>query len=538
MYVEEIKRKIKGKQYKTVLVRESYREGTKVCHRTIANLSKLPEHCIQVIKDGLKGRKLNETGHLVISKSREYGASKTIIKIAKEVGLDKMIYSRKTKWSQNALALVAGRIIYPGSKLSLTNRYLDTILWELCGHPKEYKPIVNKDCYESMDKLIKRQKSIQKQLAAKHLCNGCIVLYDMTSTYFEGEYKNSDLIKYGYSRDCKKGHEQVTIGLLTNSEGCPVAVETFAGNTQDQVTVKGQVKDLVDNFNVKEVIFVGDRGMLTPKRIKEVNQEGFKTITALTRFQMKDLISRKVIKPSFFRQGEYVEVQEPDRSGIRYILCLNPKRQKTDFETRMKLIDMTISKLDHIRKSKIKRRQEKIGAQVGRVLAKYKTGKYFDWSVINGKLEYSVVDEVRSKDKEIDGCYIIRTDTSPEILPAKDVYKTYKKLIHVEQAFRIIKTTSLEIRPVFHHLDKRVRGHIFLCMLSYYLQWHMNQRLSAVYENDGSGENRRGTYQQVIERLKGIRSQEVTIGGVNVSDVISEPDKEQKMLLKALGTGL
>ncbi|MGA8164535.1 MAG: hypothetical protein WB791_05850 [Waddliaceae bacterium] len=275
MYVEEIKHKRNGKTYATILVRESYRDGSKVLHRTISNISNLPRNCIQQIKSMLKGDGTHKISveDLAVSNSREYGASKALIDLAKDIGLDKMIYSKTVKWSQNALAMISGRIMYPCSKLSLTNIYLDTVLWELCGHERNSQPDVNEDCYEPMDELLKRQKSIKKQLASKHLNNGCIVLYDITSTYFEGEYEDSDLVKFGYNRDCKRGHEQVNIGLLTNIEGCPIAVETFAGNTQDQVTVKREIEKLVNDYKVKDVIFVGDRGMLTPKRIEEVNKE-------------------------------------------------------------------------------------------------------------------------------------------------------------------------------------------------------------------------------------------------------------------------
>jgi len=536
MYVEEIKHTRNGKTYTTVLVRESYRDGTKVLHRTISNISNLPRNCIQQIKNMLKGdgsRKVF-TEDPIISHSREYGASKALIDIAKNIGLDKMIYSKTVEWSQNVLAMIAGRIMYPGSKLSLTGMYLDTVLWELCGHDKNSRPDVNTDCYEPMDKLLKRQKSIQKQLANKHLNDGCIVLYDITSTYFEGEHEDSDLVKFGYNRDCKRGHEQVNIGLLTNVEGCPIAVETFAGNIQDQVTVKGEIKKLVNDYKVKKVIFVGDRGMLTPKRIMEVNNEGYKTITALTHAQMQNLISMGTIALSLFKTNEYPEVRDPDNAEIRYILCLNPKRQKADRQTRIDLINLTIRELDKIKNSKKKYTKEKMGARVGKIWAKYRTEKYFKWSIVDDKLEYQVIQEVIDKEKRIDGCYVIRTDTAAETLSSEEVYKAYKKLIHVEQAFRVIKTHSLEIRPVFHHLDHRIQAHVFLCMLSYYLQWHVNQRLSEVYQNDGTGKNRRWTFLQVIERLKSIRSQTVQIGSIGLPNVISTPDKEQKMLLDAL----
>jgi transposase len=536
MYVEEIKHKRNGKTYASVLVRESYRDGGKVLHRTLSNISHLPRNCIQQIKNMLKddgGYKIS-IEDLAVSNSREYGASKVLFDLSKDIGLDKIIYSKPVKWCQNALAMIAGRIMYPGSKLSLTNMYLDTVLWELCGHKRDSHPDVNEDCYEPMDELLKRQKSIQKQLANKHLNNGCIVLYDITSTYFEGEYEDSDLVKFGYSRDCKRGHEQVNIGLLTNAEGCPIAVETFAGNTTDQVTVKGQVEKLINDYKIKDVIFVGDRGMLTPKRIEEVNKEGYKTITALTHAQMQDLISQGVITVSLFKINEYPEVRDLNNTKIRYVLCLNPKRQKTDCQTRLNLINATILQLDKIKNTKKKYTQEKIGARVGKVWAKYGTEKYFEWSVVNNKLEYSILKEVVDKENRIDGCYIIRTDTAAEILSSKDVYKAYKKLIHVEQAFRVIKTHSLEIRPVFHHLDHRIQAHVFLCMLSYYLQWHMNQRLLDVYQSDGTGKHRRWTFLQVIERLKSIRSQTVQMGGINLPNVISTLDEEQKMLLNAL----
>lgn len=542
MYIEEIKRKGNGKIYKTVLIRESYRDGKKVLHRTISNISKLPPKCIQQIKNMFQSNmdisKNISIAELEVSSSREYGASKSIIGIARDLGLDKMIYSKKTKWSENALAMVAGRVIYPGSKLSLTNMYLDTVLWELCGHEKGFQPDVNKDCYQPMDELLKRQKSIQKQLAHKHLHDGCIVLYDITSTYFEGEYDDSNLVKYGYNRDCKRGHEQVNIGLLTNVQGCPVAVETFSGNTQDQVTVKGQVKKIVNEYHVKDVIFVGDRGMLTPKRIEEVNKEGFKTITALTHRQMQDLLSRNIIKPSSFKISEYPEVQDPETPNIRYVLCLNPKRQKEDFHTRMELLHATTIALEKIKNTRGNYSNEKIGARAGKVWAKYGTEKYFQWSVVNGRLVYRMVQEIVDKETKLDGCYIIRADVAEKTLSSEDVYRTYKKLIHVEQAFRVIKTTSLEIRPVFHHLDKRIQAHVFLCMLSYYLQWHMNQKLADIYRKDGNGKNRRWSFQQVIERLKSMRSQTVRIGEIDLPDVISTPDEEQKMILKALGVDL
>lgn len=253
---------------------------------------------------------------------------------------------------------------------------------------------------------------------------------------------------------------------------------------------------------------------------------------------MHNLISTGVITEQLFKINEYPEVRDSDNIGIRYVLCLNPERRKMDHQTRTDLINCTLVELDKIKNTKRKYATEKMEARVGKVWAKYGTEKYFEWSAVNDKLEYKIIQAVIDKEEKLDGCYIIRTDVSKETLSSQEVYEAYKKLIHVEQAFRVIKTHSLEIRPVFHHLDHRIQAHVFLCMLSYYLQWHMNQRLSIVYQNDGRGKNRRWTFLQVIERLKSIRSQIVRIGEIDLPDVISTPDEEQKMLLDALGLKL
>lgn len=539
MYVQEIIKKRGIKKYKTVLIRESYRDGKTIRNRTVANISSLPEECIERIKNFFCHKDkssvyLDEIKQVQVLDSKEYGAAQACMQIVRETQLDKIIYSSKIPWREDALAMIVGRIIYPGSKLSLANMFADTVLWELCGHMPGVKPNVDVHCYHSLDQLLTRQEAIQKSFSEKHLRDGCVVLYDITSSYFEGEYEDSDLVTYGYNRDCKRGHEQVNIGLLTNGDGCPVAVEVFAGNTTDQVTVKEQVKKIVEKFHVEEVIFVGDRGMLTPKRIAEVNAQGFKTVTALTHTQMQDLLERGVISTDLFIKGQFPEASDPANSAIRYILCFNQERGKHETATRWALIDKTQSLLQQLAKSKKKRKEKDIGSSVGKIWAKYKTEKFFSWSVEDQKLHYCLKSSVIAQEALLDGCYVIRTEVSSQVMSALEVVKTYKKLTQVEQAFRVIKTTALEIRPIYHQLDNRIRAHVFLCMLAYYLQWHMNQRLAPIFSADEKGKNRRWTFSQVIERLKTIRSQTVKIADMVIERVITTPDQEQRVLIDAL----
>lgn len=553
MFVEEIVKKVNGKEYRTVLVRESFRVGATVHHRTLANLSKLPRNVINAVKEQLtKTSPKEKTSSLDISKiqilnSREYGASKSALEIAKQIGLIEVLFSKKQQWREDALAMIIGRLVYPGSKLGLVNVFADTVLWDLCGH--RGRPDVKKNCYASLDRLLDRQNAIQNKLAHTHLKEGCVVLYDITSSYFEGEYENSELVTFGYNRDKKRGHEQVNIGLLTNEEGCPIAVETFRGNVPDQVTVKGQVEKITKDFKTKEVVFVGDRGMLTPKRIQEVQQEGFKIITALTHEQMQTLLNQECFKIEDFKKGEFPEFADPKRPGMRYILCLNPKRKQEETDSRNELIAKAEEKLCEINKNskkgakdsrsieaeKMKMIEQEICAKVGTILKQYRVKKFFSWSVREGVLTFSKKQDIIDREARLDGCYVIQTDVTSKVMTAEGVVETYKKLAHVEKAFRVIKTTALEIRPVYHHLDHRIRGHIFLCMLAYYLQWHMVKRLETIFQKDGKGKNRRWSFCQILESLKSIRSQTIRLGSVEIEGMISTPTREQEELLSALG---
>ena len=536
MYVEVIKKRQGGKVYKSVLIRESYKEKGKVKHRTIANISRLSDSQIAQIKAILSGNGkflLNE--EIEISGSREYGASATFLELGKQLGLEKLLYSRREEWRDDLMAMIAGRIVFQGSKLHLSNIFMDSALWELCGHSYGVSIDVNKHCYKPMDKLLERQEFIQKQLAKKHLEDGCLILYDITNTWLEGEYSSSELVDYGLGKGGKKGYKQVAIGLIANKQGCPVAIEVFNGRTSDQATVKEQAETLARSYGVREIVFAGDRGMLTPKRIEEVNAYGFKTLTALTHPQIYKLLGKDVIQPELFDEKHIAEVRDPDNPEIRYMLCKNLFTLQKERDTRNSLIEKVSSEIEKIAKIQTKREKKKVCARMGALLGKYKIGKFYEWSVsLNGKIKWSLNKELIEREEIFDGCYIIRTDVSPESMNSEEAVTGYKSLAGVEKAFRNLKTVSLEIRPVYHKKDDRIRAHVFLCMLAYYIQWHATEKLVSLFAMDESNAERRWSFQIVIERLKSIRKTNLKIKGIEVTSKITLPDMEQQKILDLL----
>jgi len=537
MYVEKIHLKRGKKHYRTVLIRESYRQNGKVLHRTISNISKLPEAVIEHIRSALRKGVASEaegSNTLVVEQSREYGASQAFLCLARELELDRLIYSRKESWREDALALIVGRLVYQGSKLSLTNVYTDTALWELCGHKRDERPDVERHAYRVMDNLLERQSSIQKELASRRFKNGCLIYYDLTSSYFEGEYETSELVAFGHNRDGKRGHEQVAIGLLTDAEGCPVAVEVFKGNTNDQTTVLDQAKRVCEEYGVKDVVFAGDRGMLTPKRIEEVSGLGYKTLTALTHPQIRELLERKVIQMDLFDERQPIEVVEPERKTIRYLLCKNPKTAAEEKTTRSALIGKTVQALTKLRDARRQLPANEQCAKVGTILAKWKVGKFISWQMKDGKLSFQLDQERVQTEEAMDGCYIVRTDVSDKIWTAQNAVDRYRGLAQVERAFRNLKTVALELRPVYHHLDDRIRAHVFLCMLAFHIQWHAMKRLQPLFNADGEGSSRRWSWPVVLERLKSIRTQTCRLGKTIIPNVISRPDQEQQYILDLL----
>ena len=486
--------------------------------------------------------------------SREYGASAALLALAKDIGLDKALYSRPHEsWVQDCLAMIVGRLVYQGSKLALSQCTSYSALWSLCGSDG---PIdVNEHCYKPMDRLLERQPAIQKNLAAKHLTNGTLVLYDITSSYFEGEYAESEIVQFGYNRDGKRGHEQVVIGLITTDAGCPICVEVFPGNTQDASTVAAKVSDLSTLYGITNLVFVGDRGMITAsneEKLKALPEgEAIQIISALTHREIVQMLERTGNQPELFDQHKIVEVTDPDEPTRRYCLCRNPLTAHRETTTRRELLERTKEELERIAATALKSAASKkpaspefIGARVGKILGKTKMGKYVTWRVLpGGVLEWHLDDGQIAADTALDGCYVIKATVSATVMNKEQVVARYKSLSQVEQAFRNLKTVSLEMRPMFHKTDARIRAHVFLCMLAYYLQWHMIERLAPLLDEQrrqlDEGEiipaARRWTLQNIIETLKARRSETASLAGVSFEH-ITDPTADQARLLDLLGS--
>ena len=513
------------------VLRSSYREDGLVKHSNHGRITGLALEQLQLIQAAFRGEVVpkDSPDAFQILSSKEYGASCALLALAKELGLPQMLYSRNEPWVNDCLAMIIGRILYAGSKLSLSHQWKSTVLWELCGVSGPVD--VEEHCYEPMDRLLDRQKAIQKTLAAKHLQEGCLVLYDITSSYLEGAYEESEIVLFGYNRDGKRGHEQICLGLLCNEHGCPVGVEVFPGNTQDASTVLQKVQELQTEYGLKKVIFVGDRGMVTQANVKELQGvEGLHLISALTHQQIVALLERKVITAELFDEKKVVEVIDPENPKRRYGLCRNPESAKREGVTRQRLLDLTQDGLRKIAQSRRKSTDEKIGARVGRVLQQYKMGKFVVWKVVAGKLEWSLDQARIDQEKIFDGCYIISSDVPAEQMAQQKVVASYKSLSLVEGAFRNLKTVSLEMRPVFHKKDDRICSHVFLCMLAYYVQWHAQQRLQPLFAKDGKGKDRQWTFSNVMERLKALRRQRVKVSGIEFEQV-AEAEADQREIL-------
>lgn len=525
------------------ILRTSFREDGKMKHTQHGRITGCSLEQLKLLQLAFRERvvPVDDPQAFKILSSREYGASAASVAIAKQLGLHHALYSRPEPWVSSALAMIAGRLVYAGSKLALCHHHPNTCLWELCGIDEP--PDVDAHCYEPMDRLLERQRAIQRTLARRHLSAGHLVLYDITSVYFEGEYQDSALVTFGYNRDDKKGREQVVVGLICNGQGCPVGVEVYAGNTKDETTVVDKVQEIKTDYGIEKVILVGDRGMITRSNIEALkDEEDLQTIGALTHGEMMTLLKEKVIDMDLFDERSIHEVCDPADPTRRYCLCRNPQTAQRETATRQRLLDLTTTALTKIGAYQRATTVEKLGARVGKVLAKYKMGKFSQWSIEadqhkatsrEHRLIWSIDADKVAQEQRFDGCYIIHSDVDTEQMDTLEVVNAYKSLTFVERAFRNLKTVQLEIRPVYHKHDERIRSHVFLCMLAYYLQWHMEQRLAPLFANDGEGQARRWTFRGVIDCLAQITRNRVTVNGAEF-DQNSIPTPEQEEILRLL----
>jgi transposase len=459
----------------TYLLRESYREGKRVRKRTLANLSTLSDEQIEAIRAVLAGTAVRPVEQLFETvRSRPHGHVQAVRVAMQRLGFESLIASRASPERDRVCALVAARILAPHSKLATARWWQTTTLPEELG----VEAADEDDLYEAMDWLLERQERIQRKLAARHLEQGALALYDLSSSYFEGHC--CPLAKIGHNRDGKKNKLQVNYGLLTTRRGCPVAVSVYEGNTNDAKTLPPQVKQLREAFGLERLVLVGDRGMISHKAIVEQLQphEGLAWITALKNGQIRSLVEGGTLQLGLFDERSLFEVSHPDYPGERLIACRNPALAQLRAYKREQLLVATEKELENVRTRVHSGRlkgQDAIGVRVGRVVNKYKVAKHFELTIEEARLTFARREEQIAAEAALDGVYVIRTNVPEPQMSAPDTVRNYKALADVERAFRSLKTVDLKIRPIHHRLEGRVRAHIFLCMLAYHVEWHMRE---------------------------------------------------------------
>ena len=467
-------RQYKNKVYRTHLLRRSYREDGKVKNETVGNLSHLPDHVVDIVRRALKGESLvpaDGAFEIVEGGSRFHGHVDAVLTAMKRLGLPALVASRASRQRDLVIAMVAARILEPQSKLATTRWWSDTTLAEMLdvGDADE------DDLYEAMDWLLDRQRHIEKKLAARHLDEDGLALYDLTSSYFEGV--TCPLAAFGHNRDGKKGKLQVNYGLLTNRQGIPVSVSVFEGNSGDPKTLLPQVDKVRKKFGIERFVLVGDRGMLTQKQVDAVQEmDGVDWIGALRPEAIKKLIegapSRWGCSTSATSSNSSTRTFPASgwwpAATMSWLIGELIKRQS--------LLDATVGELDKVRGMVERGRlrgQDKIGVRVGKVLNKYKVGKHFELDIRDDAFDFHILEDKVAAEAALDGIYVVRTSLPAARMDAAQTVRSYKLLSQAERAFRSFKTVDLMVRPIRHRTEHRVRAHIFLCMLAYYVLWHM-----------------------------------------------------------------
>jgi hypothetical protein len=466
-----------------VLLRESYREEGKVRNRTLANLSRWPEDKVDALQRVLKGLppKVALAEAFEIARSRPHGHAAAAVGTAQRLGMAELIDAAPSRARDLAMALVVARVLAPASKLATARGLRTETASSSLGEVLGVGGADEDDLYDAMDWLGERQSHVEDALAARHLDDGTLVLYDVSSAAFEGA--TCPLAALGYARDGVRGRPQVVYGLLTSKDGIPVAVEVFEGNTADPATVASQVSKLRERFGLAHVVLVGDRGMLTKARIDaDVAPAGLEWVTALRAPSVKALVTAGAIQLSLFDQTDLAEIDHPDYPGERLVVCRNPALAAERARKREDLLRATEAELEKVvaataRERRPLRGKDKIGLRVGRVIGHYKMGKHFRIDIGEESFSYRRDQEAIAAEAALDGIYVLRTNVSADALSTEAVVASYKRLAGVERAFRIFNG-DLDVRPIHHRRSDRVRSHFLVCMLAHYLEWHLLDRLA------------------------------------------------------------
>ncbi len=472
-----------------VLLREGWRENGKIRKRTIANLSSWPMEKVLTLRRLLKNEPLvGRDEAFDIVRSLPHGHVAAVLGTVKKLGLDRLIDPKPSPRRNQVLAMIAARILEPASKLATARGLAEATALSTLGEVLDAE-LDEDDLYGAMDWLLERQKRIERGLAKRHLGEGCLVLYDLTSVWMEGT--RCPLARRGHSRDGRQGKLQIGFGLLCDRDGCPVSVEVFPGNTADPATVASQIAALRERFSLSKVVLVGDRGMLTEARIREeVKPAGLDWISALRGPAIRSLVEAGEVEMSLFDERELVEIASDAYPGERLMVCRNPLLAEDRARKRQELLEATEALLEPIAAAtrRDKRRltgADRIGERVGKVIGKYKVAKHFTWSIDDeGIFTWQRDEAAIAAEARLDGLCVIRTSLPESELDGPGTVRAYKRLGSVERAFRSLKTVDLKVRPVFHRTAPRVRAHVFLCMLAYYVEWHMRLKLKPVLFDD------------------------------------------------------
>jgi transposase len=476
VHVATTKRVYKGKTYVTHLLRRSIRKGKTVSHETLGNLSHLPDHLIDLIKRSLKGETFVPAAEAVrITRSLPHGHVEAILKMIRTLGLEDLIASETSRRRDLVVAMIAERLLFPSSKRANTRHWLDTTLAEELG----VADATEDQLYDAMDWLLTRQAVIAKRLAQRHLTDGAMVLSDVSSSYYEG--KTCPLARFGHDRDGKTGCPIIVYGVLTDADGRPIAVQVYPGNTGDPKTVPDQVETLTKRFGLSRVVLVGDRGMLTQTQIDVLKQHpGLGWISALRSGAIRRLLAESHLIRKDLEAERLAEITSPDFPGERLVACYNPQLAEQRRHKRQELLAATQAELEALAASVARPAEAppsaaEIGVRAGKVINHYKMAKHFTLTIHDGHLGWARKEDAIKNEEVLDGIYVIRTSEPAARLSAADGVRSYKRLALVEQAFRCLKGLDLLVRPIHHRTADRVRAHILLCLLAYYVEWHLRQ---------------------------------------------------------------
>jgi transposase len=479
MHVARIERAYKGKTYVSHLLRRSFRDGPHVKHQTLANLSHLPERLIDLIRRSLRGEdfvSVNERFRVI--RSTPHGHVEAVLGTIRQLGLDTLLGAKPSPERDLVLAMIAARVLFPSSKLATTRHWHSTTLAEELGVADAQVD----DLYQAMDWLLDRQTAIENKLAQRHLSERTLVLYDVSSSFYEG--RTCPLARYGHDRDGKKGLPIIVYGLLTDSVGRPVAIEVYPGNTADPKTVPDQVDKLRRRFGLERVVLVGDRGMLTETQLRALRKHpGLGWISALRSQSIRELLAQGHLQRSLFDEVNLAEIRSPAFPGERLIACYNPLLAEQRHRKRQELLTQTEKKLMALTREVARRTrkplaQTAIALKAGRHVNRWKMAKHYLLTIADGVFAWERNQASITQEEQLDGIYVIRTSEPKRRLSAADSVRGYKRLTEVERAFRTLKGIDLLVRPIFHRVEPRVRAHLFLCMLAYYVEWHMRAALA------------------------------------------------------------